>query len=76
MKIKYQDDIQEFRLNMYSEIGTALHNAVRVGNHDTIEWLIDHGANPLIKDPHGRTPYSLRAITKWMENVMCYYGSS
>ena len=58
-KIKYQDIPQDYQLNKYSEIGTPLHDAVRVGSLDTVQWLVEHGANPLQEDPRGRVPLQL-----------------
>lgn len=58
-KVKYQDIPQDYQLNKYSEIGTPLHNAARVGDVDAVKWLLEHGANPLVKDPRGRIPLQL-----------------
>jgi ankyrin repeat domain-containing protein 50 len=35
---------------------TTLHDAARFGYYDTIEVLLEFGANPTIKDKGGRTP--------------------
>ena len=74
-KIKYQDFPQEYHLNMYSGIGTPLHNAVRVGNLDTIKWLVDHGADPLVKDPLGQTALEL-AMDKGKTEIIDYLTRS
>lgn len=66
-KIKYQDIPPDYQLNKYGEIGTPQHNAVRVGNLDTVKWLVEHGANPLVKDPRGRIPVRLARDLEMME---------
>jgi truncated hemoglobin YjbI/ankyrin repeat protein len=42
---------------------TALHYAAKAGFLQTIEVLIDHGANPGARDSHGRTPLD------WLEQA-------
>lgn len=58
-QVKYQDIRKDFDLNMFSGLGTPLHDAVRVGNLDTVQWLVEHGANPLVKDTLLQTPLQL-----------------
>ncbi len=36
--------------------GSALHNAIRFGANDVVQYLADHGADFTIKDGFGRTP--------------------
>ena len=35
---------------------TALHCAANAGHQDIVEWLLDRGANPTLKDRGGDTP--------------------
>lgn len=50
---------------------TGLHIAVLSKNEPLVALLLEHGANPDVKDQHGRTPYDL-AQMKAAENVMDY----
>ncbi|RMZ84161.1 hypothetical protein DV738_g783, partial [Chaetothyriales sp. CBS 135597] len=58
-KIQYQDFPVDYQLNKYSEIGTPLHDAVRYGHLDAVQWLIKHGADPMQIDPQRRLPLEL-----------------
>ncbi|KAL8684551.1 MAG: hypothetical protein Q9218_008241 [Villophora microphyllina] len=41
------------------DMGSALHRAVQAGHEDVVQFLIDSGANVMLRDPIGRTPLSL-----------------
>lgn len=43
---------------------TALHSAARQGHIDIINMLLEHGANPAIKDKNGRTPLDHAILAK------------
>ena len=38
------------------DLGTALHNAARKGNTETVNFLLGAGANPDVQNNHGETP--------------------
>ena len=40
-------------------MGTALHEAVMEGHLETIKYLLDRGADPYIRDRHGRTAFEV-----------------
>lgn len=52
--IMYQDCLEDYYRNMYSGIGTPLHHAAGKGFLNTVKFLVDKGACPLIKDPTGK----------------------
>ena len=41
---------------------TALHLAVLTDQSETVESLITHGANPVMRDLHGNTPFHAAAM--------------
>lgn len=41
-------------------VGTPLHVAYKVGNESVIQLLLDHGADPNIRDTKGRLPSQIR----------------
>lgn len=45
------------RVNVANNDGrTALHRAAIMGNPKLVKLLVEHGADPFVKDSHGRTP--------------------
>ncbi|KAJ9386285.1 hypothetical protein DTO063F5_3799 [Paecilomyces variotii] len=54
-KIMYQDREGDYLMNMYTGIGTPLQLAAGKGFLDLVKLLIKKGADPLIKDPRGKT---------------------
>lgn len=53
--VMYQDNLNDYLSNMYSGIGTPLQFAAGKGSLDLVVLLIDRGADPLVKDPMGKT---------------------
>ena len=51
--------------------GTLLHFAVRAGQQETVEFLLGAGANLLIPDDEGRTPYQL-AIKEGQSGIAAF----
>ena len=47
---------------VFPEYGTALHYAVVNNNIETIEYLLQNGANPFLKDGNNETPYDLAIV--------------
>lgn len=52
-KIMYQDRQEDYLRNMHAGIGTPLQLAAGKGLLDVVKFLVDRGADPLIKDPRG-----------------------
>lgn len=55
---------------------TPLHRAALLGNEDMIQSLLDHGADPSIKDAHGESPLSWACRVRRPDNIlrMLLYG--
>lgn len=55
------------------EVGTALHEAVRHGHREIVEFLLDHGANVNAPDYHKTTPivwaFKPERHVLWIENI-------
>lgn len=52
----YQDSLDDYLRNMYCGIGSPLHLAAGKGFLDSVQFLVENGADPLIKDPSGQIP--------------------
>jgi tetratricopeptide (TPR) repeat protein len=58
--------------------GTALHAAAQAGQLDIARLLVDHGANPQLRDDKGRTPAELARLQKhghvaaFLESIECH----
>lgn len=48
---------------------TPLHTAIRLGNMDIVEMLINSGVNPTLKDQYGMTPLNLACARGELEIV-------
>ncbi|EMC97248.1 hypothetical protein BAUCODRAFT_32996 [Baudoinia panamericana UAMH 10762] len=57
--VMYQNDLKSYHLQKAFGLGTALHEAARLGRVDVIDLLAAHGANPLIEDSLGRLPLQI-----------------
>ena len=51
-----QDREDSYALQITSALGTPLHSVAAPGKLDVVQWLLDRGAHPLIKNSIGRTP--------------------
>ncbi|KAL2849604.1 hypothetical protein BJY01DRAFT_142771 [Aspergillus pseudoustus] len=52
----YEDHPDSYNQCFWSGCGTALHDAANLGRLDVVRYLLDHGADPTIRDAIGRTP--------------------
>lgn len=66
--IMYQSKVMSYQMRALLGLGTALHEAARLGRVDLIELLAAEGANPLIEDTFGWTPLG-RTISR--ESFSC-----
>lgn len=55
-KVMLQDDLEAYCINMYGGISTPLSHAAAAGNLDVVKFLVENGADPLVKDPSLRIP--------------------
>lgn len=62
--------VQKCDVNLQHENGqTALHMAARNGYYGICDTLVEHGANPLLKDKGGDTPYDNARDCKYIETM-------
>ena len=54
--VMYENHFESYELQKQLAIATPLHIAASTGKLDVVRWLLEHGANPLIKDSFGETP--------------------
>lgn len=62
-------ETNRLRLIMGNKNFTALHEAASAGHADVVAYLIEHGANPDLRDARGRTP-SMLAQEKYHQEVV------
>lgn len=53
--------------------GTALHHAIRGGHAERVKFLIDHGANPYVRDGISGNN-AIEEATKWGKNILEMLG--
>lgn len=55
-KVKYEDEPEVYYERKLLGLGTPLHRAAEFGHATIVTFLIEQGANPLIKDSKGYAP--------------------
>ena len=63
-RVKYCDNDYCFRWYEPFGLGTPLHDAAASGNEPAVRYLIDQGANPLIRDTRGSLPSEVARNTR------------
>lgn len=61
----YEDDEPSWLENQAFGMGTALHQAVELGNEDVVAILLGRGALPSIQDSAGRTALDIAKEKDW-----------
>ena len=54
--IMYQNRIDNYNMQKNWPLGTPLHRAAETGNLPGAKWLVEHGADPRIRDSMGQLP--------------------
>ena len=65
----YQDHYFSWRLYYFMGLGTALHQAAKLGKADIVRFLIDEGADLRIKDANDHTALQVAQIANAQEVV-------
>ena len=69
--VMYQEHMDSYLQPRAFALGTPLHEAAEKGKLDVVRVLIEHGAQPLIKDSRGETPQQ-RAARARCYSVLAY----
>ncbi|KAK1809223.1 hypothetical protein LTR12_016417 [Friedmanniomyces endolithicus] len=72
--IMYQRDLVSHGQQMMFSLGTALHEAAERGKVEVVQVLVEHGANPSIKDTLGHTSMD-RAERAGRHSIWVYLNS-
>jgi len=60
--VMYQNDPNSYHLQKAFGLGTAMHEAARLGRAEIVRFLAARGANPWIEDSLGRTPLEIAVM--------------